>query len=299
MSDGEPISIFTTSGQHTVRAAHSSDALHILAMPNTSDNAAVGRQLLKQMVKRSPTGNGFFKSLGKLPLMIDAFSHHDLSKIIGAAWRQAGFIPPTTEDYSLESLGAAALKHYRAVENITAKKYRNAIPLQIRDLIASANFANALVDLERISDRVDSTTQKITSADTSLALKDLVKLQSEMSRGFARLHQVIVEEVVPGWLKQSEDAGRAAAKSIKLAAVGLVVTIGVSIVVAVMQMRADHADGVESSRQQEVIISLLKQQLSEGKETRSEFIRTINLYQADDREAIEQLIEKLKTLQLP
>ncbi|MBC3209422.1 hypothetical protein HU755_21695 [Pseudomonas sp. SWRI111] len=299
MNNGAPKYVFTSSGQCIVRSAHSSDALHILAMPDTSDNAAVGKQLLTQMVKRPVSDKFFFKKFGQLPLMIDAFNHHDLRSIIRAAWEQAGFIPPTTEDYSLESFGAAALKHYRAAESTWTKKHLNTTSLHGQDLIASANYANALVDLKRISDRVDSTAKALTATDASSALKDLVSLQSEMSGGFARLHQVIIEEIVPGWLKQSEEAGRAAAKSIMLAAVGLVVTIGVSIVVAVMQMRADNAGGVESSRQQEVMISLLKQQLSEEKEMRNELTLQMNLYRTDHREAIEQLVEKIKSLPRP
>ncbi len=294
MTYGAPKTVFTTNGQFTVRAAHPSDALHVLAMPDTPNNAAVGSQLLSQMVKRPASDNIFLNKLGQLPLMIDTLNQHDLRKIICTAWSQAGFIPPATEDYSLESLGAAALKHYRAAESIREKKYTSPAPAHSQDLIASANFANALVNLKKISDQVDSTTQAITSTDASSALKNLVSLQSDMSRGFARLHEVIVEEVVPGWLKQSEEAGRAAAKSIRLTGVGLVVTIGVSLVVAVMQMYADHAGGVESSRQQEIMISLLKQQLSEDKEMRSKLTEQLNSYRAESREAIDQIADKIK-----
>ena len=299
MTNDAPVNLFTSIGQHTVRAAHRSDALHILAMSDTSDKAAIGRQLLSQMVKRPLSNNIVLERLGRIPVMIDLFNQDDLRRIIRAAWSQAGFIPPIVEDYTLESLGAAALKHYRATEKVGGQRYVNSASVQSHDFTAGASFANALVDLKEISDRIDSTAQAITGADGSSALKDLVSLQSEMSRGFSRLHEVIVDEIVPGWLRQTEEAGRAAAKSIRLTGIGLVITIFVSVLVAVAQMFADYTGSIESSKQEEAIIFLLKEQLSEEKKIRSEMTRQLNVYQSESRDVIKKLTEQIEKISPP
>lgn len=262
--------VFTTSGQFDVREAHSADAIHILGMKDVHDDLAVGKALVRQMVKRVG-GNDLFKRWGMaLPLDLERFPKYDLDKLVGAVWSQSGFLPSLDGDMSLKSLGAAAKAHYKA-----QGKRSPALKNELGGMTAevAGDFASALSELKQFSEHAE-TVLKVAENSSGLAantaLKDLVKLQSEMAKSIANLHEVVVNQVVPGWFKQVEETGRSAAVTIKLTVRGLAITIGVSVAVAVVQIVLDGFSGESSGRQQDRVIALLEKQLGEFEKLRSQ-----------------------------